>query len=315
MFTVYKITNKINNKCYIGSSVRVEKRWQEHIRESKNPNSKKYHYPLYQAFRKYGLDNFTFEVLNDDFDSAEEMQDFEKEQILKFEACNSNKGYNQTLNTHPYEMLKEYAQKNGEKKACRCAKVDEYNKILEIYNSYHDAARQNIQAKDPENNASLIREICKGKVAGYHGVWFRDLDENNNVIEKPMKSPHGKKPIIAINVEDPAIQLYFSSVTETAEKLHTDRSSVAKCISGNTRYTIVKGYILRELDFYGNIIENDVNIEERILRYNEEHPEINGERHTIAEWCNILGITRETVWRRRKKGMSLIEALTTPKKK
>ena len=30
MFSVYKITNKINNKCYIGSSIRVEKRWKEH---------------------------------------------------------------------------------------------------------------------------------------------------------------------------------------------------------------------------------------------------------------------------------------------
>ena len=36
MFTVYKITNCINNKCYIGSSVRVKKRWKEHINCSKN---------------------------------------------------------------------------------------------------------------------------------------------------------------------------------------------------------------------------------------------------------------------------------------
>ena len=30
MYSVYKITNKINNKCYIGSSIRVEKRWNGH---------------------------------------------------------------------------------------------------------------------------------------------------------------------------------------------------------------------------------------------------------------------------------------------
>lgn len=47
MFSVYKITNKINNKCYIGSTIRCEKRWREHINCSQNPHHKHYDYPLY----------------------------------------------------------------------------------------------------------------------------------------------------------------------------------------------------------------------------------------------------------------------------
>lgn len=47
MYSVYKITNNINNKSYIGSSIRVEKRWREHINCSKNQNNKHYNYPLY----------------------------------------------------------------------------------------------------------------------------------------------------------------------------------------------------------------------------------------------------------------------------
>jgi len=47
MFTVYKITNNINNKCYIGSSIRVEKRWQDHKNDAFNSNDEKYDYPLY----------------------------------------------------------------------------------------------------------------------------------------------------------------------------------------------------------------------------------------------------------------------------
>ena len=31
MYSVYKITNLTNNKSYIGSSIRVETRWREHI--------------------------------------------------------------------------------------------------------------------------------------------------------------------------------------------------------------------------------------------------------------------------------------------
>ena len=32
---IYKITNKINNKCYIGKSTDIESRWKYHI-ETKN---------------------------------------------------------------------------------------------------------------------------------------------------------------------------------------------------------------------------------------------------------------------------------------
>ena len=55
MFSVYKITNTINNKCYIGSSIHPNKRWQQHKNSANNPNSPGYNYPLYQAFRKYGM--------------------------------------------------------------------------------------------------------------------------------------------------------------------------------------------------------------------------------------------------------------------
>ena len=62
MIGVYKITNKLNGDCYIGSSKDIGKRWKNHIylHESKG---KHYEYSLYRAMRKYGIENFEFEVL------------------------------------------------------------------------------------------------------------------------------------------------------------------------------------------------------------------------------------------------------------
>lgn len=60
---IYKITNKINNNSYIGSSKNIEKRWNKHIRNSNNPNSKEYEYPIYRAIRKYKINNFSFEII------------------------------------------------------------------------------------------------------------------------------------------------------------------------------------------------------------------------------------------------------------
>lgn len=56
MYTVYKITNLVNEKCYIGSSINIEKRWVQEKNNAFNPNSKSYKYPLSCAFRKYGLE-------------------------------------------------------------------------------------------------------------------------------------------------------------------------------------------------------------------------------------------------------------------
>ena len=58
---VYKITNNITGDFYIGSSKDIKLRWASHKRPSaqkRHPNSK-----LYKAMVSYGLDNFTFEII------------------------------------------------------------------------------------------------------------------------------------------------------------------------------------------------------------------------------------------------------------
>lgn len=58
---IYKITNIINNKCYIGSAVRLRKRINRH----KSDLNRNVHHSekLQRAWNKYGEENFKFEVL------------------------------------------------------------------------------------------------------------------------------------------------------------------------------------------------------------------------------------------------------------
>ena len=60
---VYKITNTITGDFYIGSSNDVKRRWSNH----KSPSKWKLRsgMKLYQAFIKFGLDNFTFEIIEE----------------------------------------------------------------------------------------------------------------------------------------------------------------------------------------------------------------------------------------------------------
>jgi len=60
---IYKITNQINGKCYIGSSNNIESRWQHHksnLRKNKHSNTY-----LQNAWDKYGKDSFEFTVIEE----------------------------------------------------------------------------------------------------------------------------------------------------------------------------------------------------------------------------------------------------------
>ena len=86
MVGIYKITNKINQKSYIGQSVNIESRWLTHKHDSHNIELK-------QDIESLGLCNFTFEVLEEC--EANELDIKEKYWIAYFDSFYN--GYNKTL--------------------------------------------------------------------------------------------------------------------------------------------------------------------------------------------------------------------------
>lgn len=93
MGVIYKITNIINNKIYIGKTIRTaEIRWQEHIRESKL-NKDFTNIPLYNAFNKYGIENFNFQILEENIPNNL-LNQREKKYIKLYNSQDKEKGYN-----------------------------------------------------------------------------------------------------------------------------------------------------------------------------------------------------------------------------
>lgn len=89
---IYKVTNKLNGKIYIGqTSKTLEKRKLQHERESltKSRTSVKFH----NALLKYGFDNFEWEVLKE-CSTQEELDYYEDYYINEFNCLNRNLGYN-----------------------------------------------------------------------------------------------------------------------------------------------------------------------------------------------------------------------------
>lgn len=91
---IYKITNKINGKCYIGKTIQNFEQYKKyHIATSKNKKHKTYNKVLYKAFRKYGINNFEWEIIT----QCNALDELNKNEIYYIEYFDSiNNGYNLT---------------------------------------------------------------------------------------------------------------------------------------------------------------------------------------------------------------------------
>lgn len=85
---LYKITNLINGKIYIGQTIHPKKRWWEHKQRAKTHYD---NYPLHLAIDKYGEDNFKFEIIEESINYNER----ETELIKQYNSLCPN-GYNVT---------------------------------------------------------------------------------------------------------------------------------------------------------------------------------------------------------------------------
>lgn len=90
---IYKITNLVNNKIYIGQSIDIEDRWNKEKTRAFRPSYEHYNKTLFKAFRKYGLSNFKFEIVQQC-----EIQELDELEQYYINLYNSYiEGYNDTI--------------------------------------------------------------------------------------------------------------------------------------------------------------------------------------------------------------------------
>jgi len=85
---IYKITNLINNKVYIGKSeVSIEQRWEAELKYGLNEH-------FNRSVKKYGIENFKFEII---IETEENINELEKKFIKEYKSYDPNFGYNKTF--------------------------------------------------------------------------------------------------------------------------------------------------------------------------------------------------------------------------
>lgn len=153
-YCVYKHTNKINGKVYIGQTGQTpENRWLE---------GKGYigctHF--YNAIQKYGWDNFEHEIVYNCL-SFEEANNYEKELIELYDSTNSEKGYNLMtggVKSRPCEITRQRMSESrkGEKNPFYGKKLSKEHK--------EKLRKSHLGKKLSEETKKKISEGNKGKV-------------------------------------------------------------------------------------------------------------------------------------------------------
>lgn len=204
---IYKITNNINGKIYIGkTNFTIEKRWKEHCNDFKKETLQKR--PLYSAMKKYGIENFSVEEVEylDTPLKAEEREKYWIEYYGSFKyGYNATRGgdgktyadydliyslWNEGKNNKEIQEITKYdyltisiALSNynisSEEKQRRgriniqkpVAKLDKNTlQIIKVYSSIEEAYRD-LQ----KQTSGHIAEVCKGKRKSAYGYSWKYL--------------------------------------------------------------------------------------------------------------------------------------------
>ena len=249
---IYKITNIVNNKVYIGlTTTSLKRRWCAHIRDSKK--SEKH---LYAAMRKYGWENVKIEVIDNRAKDIQELGKLERKYIKLYNSTDPNCGYNVTdggeicaWDANPRAKLKEQ---------------DVYN-IRELYKQCKLGRKQVWELYKDKISMSSFTKIWVGN------TWSNlhmDVYTKENRMWHKHNSPSARGELnqgaLYTNIEVLEIRKYYvnHTLTETYNKfgLKQNRASFTRVVNGSAGYTIIPIYKKRIGKWF--LSGNEINIDD-----------------------------------------------------
>lgn len=185
---IYKITNNKNDRVYIGQSINsLQERIWNYKKEYKHSKHRR---PILDAMRKYGFENFSFEIIAET-NSQEKLDELEKYYIKEYHSLCSENGYNIELGgngfgKHSEETKRKISVSQLGVKNHMYGKIGKDNvtskPVIELTtDSIYESA--SIAGRELNLSFSHICSCCRGTRGSVGGYVFRYLNEDNTIYQ------------------------------------------------------------------------------------------------------------------------------------
>lgn len=210
---IYKITNLINNKIYIGlTTYSLQERWVNHIHCIKSDPRH-----LYSSMRKYGIENFTIEQI-DSAENIAQLGELERYYISKFDSQNPTVGYNLSAGGQTCQL-----DDNGRAKLT----LQEVIQIREIYHMGELRCKECWKMFSDKISYSAFQKIWEGIT--WKSVMPEIYTEEMKLLHYMQKSNPGSQNGNAIYTDKEVLEMrnYYvnHSLNDTYEKYGSRNSS------------------------------------------------------------------------------------------
>lgn len=202
---IYKITNKISGKMYIGETKEadVETRWRQHRNTIRNGRGCP---ALRDAVEKYGWDAFKFEIVVICFD--ENRYAMEQYYIKKYNTLAPN-GYNITLGGPGgcgFLGKKHTSETVGKIKKSLAKFKEKHPNHFESYKEKHRKSMENVNTSDAVKKSEKFRKaVEEGRVGGKAHKVIKQLNNENvktniTILKDKFKDIINKSKLINANI-------------------------------------------------------------------------------------------------------------------
>lgn len=209
MTGIYKITNVISGKIYIGQAIDIETRWKRHINDLKSNRHCNNH--LQRAWNSYGESVFSFSIVRECGETELDM--FEEYYIRELKAFDPAYGYNLTFGGEGGRKTEEVKQKLRKPKSK--PRTAEHSKKLGLAHI----------GKAPWNKGGRTSDEAKHKQS----------------LAKLGKPAHNRKAVMCLDTG-----IVYASSTEAASGCNVIAANVRKCCRGERPHTC--GYHFQYVD-------------------------------------------------------------------
>lgn len=269
-YCVYKHTSP-SNKIYIGITFNPKRRWYDGNGYLHKRKDGKYNQPLFaRAILKYGWDNFTHEILEDNL-SKERACELEKKYIQEYDSTNPQKGYNISFGgdilmygkTHSEETRKLLRQKIPKSKDYYRS-INQYDLDGNFIKTWKDSSE--IYDSEFKPYCAVIKKCCYRQkhyltACNYQWRYIDDCEDIGKLCK--IKPPTKVRQLYEVNPINGDIIKYYNSITECSNELNLSFRRIMDCCRGVTISVDKRLFIYVE--------DYDSTLNKRLIRYNNKY--------------------------------------------